>query len=253
MKALTISVSEERMKQGIMMIYLNNPEQLNAMNRLMMKELNQALDDMADSESIKAVILTSSSKKAFCTGIDVKEVKGLSNDEAASFFEDLASLLDKIINFPVPVLAAVSGYAYGAGADLALACDIRIGEPSSSYRFPGPQFGVVLGTRRLITELGASRARFLALTNEQIDAQQALEYGLIHDIAEKGSLVECALERVKVLTGLHAFTFQTISALSACWDSNKSAGELARLSVTDGDFQERFNRYLNKAKAKKTR
>ena len=72
----------------------------------------------------------------------------------------------------------------GAGADLALSCDLRIATASATFRFPGPQFGLILGTQRLINEIGASKARFLTLLNMKIDAKTAKDFGLVHEICQ---------------------------------------------------------------------
>src|SRR5699024_11296589 len=131
----------------------------NALNETLIHEILYHMEHISKQEDIKALIIDSKLEKSFCTGIDIDFVKNISNEKAEFFFSSLNYLLEKLANFPLPTLAITNGYTFGAGADLVLACDLRLGSSTSQFRFPGPQFGVILGTHRLVNEVGPSVAR----------------------------------------------------------------------------------------------
>ncbi|WP_240376008.1 enoyl-CoA hydratase/isomerase family protein [Bacillus piscicola] len=236
-------------REKVAVLTLNNPNKLNAMDDRLLAELREAYQNVMDASDIKALVITSTAKKAFCAGIHVSYVRGLSNEQAGNFFFELAEFFEWLIHCPFPTIAAVDGYAFGAGADLALACDIRIGATRASFRFPGPQFGVVLGTQRLMDEIGPAQARFLALTNQLIDANRALQLGIIQEKVAEESLTEYACQVADAITRVPEHTTGTIKSLT----NGQKAGsppDLTRDSIVTGDFQERFAGYLERLKKK---
>lgn len=252
---MPIVLQEYDQEKKIYVLSLNRPKQLNAVSIDLLHELRHHLETITNVENVGALIINSKLTKAFCTGIDVTYVQSLSNEEAAAFFADLQATFDQISNFPCPTIAAINGYAFGAGADLALACDIRIAGESSRFRFPGPQFGVVLGTHRLANEAGHSVARKLALTNQLLSADEALGYGIIHEVTDVENVFETALTQARNITNMPEFTFKTIREI--CTDDSQSenknitAIEYTRQSIEQGNFQERFSQYVARVKERK--
>lgn len=240
----------------ILVVSLNRPKQLNALNKDLILELTKILRNIQVNNDIDALILTSEITKSFCSGIDVGYVRGLSNEEAADFFYELAALFEMVSALPCITIAAINGYAYGAGADLALACDFRIGGAYTRFSFPGPQFGVVLGTQRLKNEVGSAIARKLVLTGQKIDAEYALQIGLLHEICEEGSCLETALAWARKTSHISKHAQKAIKDI--CFLDNEfsnpemqSSLVLARNSVLDGDFQLRFIKYLERVQSRK--
>lgn len=243
-----IGVNETYRKDGVLILSLHRPERLNALNMDMILKLQEALNEIEHDHEVNVLIMKSKVEKAFCTGVDVSYVQSLSNEEAADFFGKMAELLERLSTYPKLTIAAVNGYAFGGGADLAIACDLRIGTKSSTFRFPGPQFGLILGTDRLIHEIGPSRARFLTLTNERIDAATALDYGLIHDIVLEEKLFESVIERGKQFARMPSHVLKSLKRLTNDNGDNMTPEQWTRQSVLIGDFKERFTTYVERKK-----
>lgn len=239
-----------RIENNVAAIYLQRPKQLNALNGELLEELSSTLTLLSENSDVSALIITSELAKSFCSGIDVSFMQALSNDEAARFMGKLALLFEQIMEFPYPTIAAVRGYAFGSGADLALACDIRVAGESVKIRFPGPRFGVVLGTRRLVHEVGPAKARLLALTNKTIQAREALEYGIVQEVTSDEACLEAARSMAQTVTGIPKHALQAIRQLCRVVESPDEerilAASLAETSVGHGNFSERFQQYLEK-------
>lgn len=257
MSESTIILQEIDREKKIVMLSLNRPKQLNALNEMMLYELRDTLEALS-KEQLGALIINSKIERAFCTGIDVKAVQAMENSDAACFFANIAETLERLSTFSCPTIAVVNGYAFGAGADLALACDIRVGGHSSIFRFPGPQFGVVLGTHRLVNEVGSSLARKIALTNELIHSEKALQYGMIHEMAEGPHALELGISIAKKLFRVPKHTFKSIQDICADPILQKASlewkpADYAQKSVEEGDFQDRFASYIEEMKEKKAK
>jgi enoyl-CoA hydratase len=164
---------------GVRSIRLERPDRRNALDTGMVTRLLDAVT----AGPPPAALLISGTGPTFCAGIDLGETTGSADDPLRAFFEAVQDLLDAVRESPGLTVAAVRGAAVGAGADLALACDVRIGGPASSFRFPGPQFGVVLGTARLSEIAGPHRALLATTTNRRVSADEALAWGLLSTAA----------------------------------------------------------------------
>jgi enoyl-CoA hydratase/carnithine racemase len=237
----------------IAVLSFNRPKQLNAVNNELINQLRRYMEQIKRDSDIGVLIIKSEIEKAFCSGIDVSYVKDLSNEEASQFFEQIAETLKALIDFPIPTIAIVQGYAFGAGADFSIACQLRIASESTKFRFPGPQFGVVLGTQRLVNEVGSSKARMLALTNQMLDAKESLQYGLIHKVVDLEDCLNVALEWAEKLLKMPRFTFEKIQEICNEHLVNENvlnSGVLAKQSILDGDFNTRFVMYVDRLKKK---
>ncbi|MFC5588687.1 enoyl-CoA hydratase/isomerase family protein [Sporosarcina soli] len=243
--------------KNIIILTLNRPMQLNAINFQLLEELRQGLDEISKIPDLGALVIRSNHLKAFCTGVDVEYIRSLTNKMASDFFSKLAETLEKIIHFPCPTIASIDGYAFGAGADIAVACDIRVGNESASFRFPGPQFGLLLGTQRLMSEVGPSVVRHLALTNQVVTAEKALHYGLLHEIAENESAFEGALKYTEMTANISERTYRLLKEISdgvnRLEPNQTTPSEYARKSVEQGDFAARFSTYISQITSNKKR
>jgi enoyl-CoA hydratase/carnithine racemase len=246
MNSMFIHLNEKYMRQHIMLLELQRSDRLNAVNDRLLCELQEALKLAAGTAEAEVLIIRSSVFKAFCAGIDVTYVQNLTNEQAAQFFAGLAECLETLIHFPKPTISAVNGYAFGFGADLAIACDLRVGSKSSSFRFPGPQFGAILGTKRLIHELGPAKSRYLTLTNTVVRGKEALRLGLLHELADESQVLESALNRAAKLVQMPRHAVRTIKDLTNANGGGSEAlpVELTRNSILTGDFQTRFADFL---------
>jgi enoyl-CoA hydratase len=161
---------------GVATVTLSRPGRANALTGAMVDEL---LDRLAEAEAAGCRVLElRSGEPQFCAGFDLDPDRESTADLAWRFLR-IGLLLERVRATPMLTVAVVSGAAVGAGADLAAACDVRVGTVRASFRFPGSAFGVVLGTRRLAALVGESTAVRLASTGEKVGAEQALACGLL--------------------------------------------------------------------------
>ena len=175
-------------------IILNRPDKRNALSRQMIADLVQAFDDLHGERRVRAVILTGSGP-AFCAGMDLAEMQETAKqpDALSQWHEDAViyrELIDKMLLFPKPIIAAVNGPAVAGGAGLVLASDIVIGTPAAKFGFPEPRRGIVAGmvAPLLNFRVGGSFAANLLLTARTIEAAEAHRLGLFHEIVKNDLL-----------------------------------------------------------------
>lgn len=162
---------------GLCVVELPRPMAANALDPESVRKLRSALDE-AVSKRVKLLAIVSTGR-AFCAGLDLDHVQFAGDQGVGEHLLNVADLLDQLRGLPAVTLACVTGAAVGAGADLAVACDYRIGTPRASFRFPGSRFGLLLGTRHLARVIGHDMGRRLILENRQVGASEALEMGLL--------------------------------------------------------------------------
>lgn len=182
-------------------IIMQRPEKRNALTRLMMVQLRQALDDLHQERQVRAVILTGAGT-AFCAGLDLAEIHATlgAEDVLQQWHRDtlqVKELLEMMLEFPKPIIAAVNGPAIGAGAGLVLASDIVLGTPDAQLGVPEPRWGLVSGivAPLLAFRAGGSIAAQLLLTAEPVSADEALRHGLYHQIVPFDQAWAAAHER----------------------------------------------------------
>ena len=184
---------EEQKNIGI--LTLSRQEALNALNSHILTELEAALDGI-DTGNIRCLILTGQGKKAFAAGADIGEMCSLSPQEAEKFGKKGNAVFRKIENFPIPVVAAVNGFALGGGCELAMCCDIRICSENAVFGQPEVGLGIIPGfggTQRLPRLVGLSAAKQMLYTGQNIDAEEALRIGLVSMVCPAELLMEKAL------------------------------------------------------------
>lgn len=178
-------------------ITMNRPKALNALNSEVLDELDKCLDEIKANNDLRVLIITGEGR-SFIAGADIKEMSELTGLEAKAFGNKGLSVFRKIETLPIPVIAAVNGFALGGGCELAMSCDIRIA--SNKALFGQPEVGLGLipgfgGTQRLQRLVGQGWAKYLIYSAENIKADKALEIGLVQDVVE----VEELEERVNTL------------------------------------------------------
>ncbi len=181
------------------LITLNRPQALNALNAQIVRELNQALDQLEADPNIGCVVLTGS-EKAFAAGADIKEMAELSYPQI--YIDDLFSDSDRIANRRKPIIAAVAGFALGGGCELALMCDFILAGDNAKFGQPEVNLGVLPGmggTQRLTRAVGKAKAMEMCLTGRLIDAVEAERAGIVARIVPADELVEEALKVAAVI------------------------------------------------------
>ncbi len=181
-------------------IILNRPEKRNALTRALLADLRQAFDDLHQEKRVRAVILTGAGT-AFCAGMDLDEMRETSRQprpheqwrEDAIAYQDL---VEQILRFPRPIIAAVNGPAVAGGAGLVLACDIVIASAGAAFGLPEPKRGIVAGivSPLLAFRVGGGQAARLLLTAATIDANEAHRLGLFHELIDEDRLWARAVE-----------------------------------------------------------
>ncbi|MEE4358292.1 MAG: enoyl-CoA hydratase/isomerase family protein [Desulfococcaceae bacterium] len=198
--------------QGIAFIRLNRPKVLNAMNKQLWMEFQEALEDAGNDAEIKAVIITGEGR-AFSTGADLKESKNRTMEAYRDYLETLQEASRKIIRFEKPTIAAINGYALGSGYELALACDIRIAAEDAQIGSPEARVtsSVTGGAFRLVQDLiGPGKAKELLFTAENIDGKEAERIGLVNRAVPAEKLMDTAREMAGKIAVNSAFSLKMI-------------------------------------------
>lgn len=180
---------------GIGLLTLNRPQALNALNAELLRELDSLMDEIAQQDDVKVVIVTGCGEKSFVAGADIAEMLSLSVMEGRKFAQFGQRLLNKLENLPQPVIAAINGFALGGGCELAMACDIRIASDKAKFGQPEVKLGILPGfggSQRLPRLIGKGRALELLYTGEIIDANEAYRLGLINKITSSTELLSAA-------------------------------------------------------------
>lgn len=189
----------KELKEGIMTLTINRPEALNCFNMPLLQLFESVLEEIAFDREVRVVVITGSTenKNAFSTGADLKERAGMSPDEVRRYIHTIRNLFTAVEELPKPVIAAVNGYAFGGGLELALACDIRIAASNAIVGLTETSLAVIPGaggTQRLPRVVGLARAKEMIFRARRITAQEGLAYGLFLEVVEPQNLITRARE-----------------------------------------------------------
>lgn len=188
-------------KDGIAVITINRPDKLNALNRTVMRELDEAVTKVIGDVGIAGAVITGAGPKAFVAGADIGEFVGLSATEGKALAQKGLDIFFKIEKSPKPIIAAVNGFALGGGCELAMACHFRIASELAKFGQPEVNLGLIPGyggTQRLTQLIGKGRAIELLITGATIDATKALQYGLVNEVTPPEALLDKALSILQV-------------------------------------------------------
>lgn len=223
---------DSMIEDGVATLFLARPERGNAMGAEMVAAIDSALDE-ALAASARLVVLRGQGRN-FCTGLDLADLDTVTDGDLALRILRIEVLLQRIHALPVTTMAIAGGRVFGAGADLFAACDHRIALPGTSFAFPGPAFGLVLGTGRLAGLVGNASARQLLLAGAPVDAGRALALGLVSEVLEEGAL-DGALGAVRAAaTRLAAPTVAALHARTRQADDDADLAALARSLARPG-------------------
>ncbi|MDX1737453.1 MAG: 2-(1,2-epoxy-1,2-dihydrophenyl)acetyl-CoA isomerase PaaG [Alphaproteobacteria bacterium] len=250
-------------KQGnLYILTLNRPDKLNSFNAEMHQSLHKALDDAVSDKDCRALVLTGAGR-AFCAGQDLSERDPDNQDKEL----DLGATLDKYYNpfirrlrdLEMPVICAVNGVAAGAGANIALACDVVFAAKSAKFIQAFCKIGLVPdcgGTWTLTHLLGEARAKMLMLTGMPLSAEKAEDWGLIWQAVDDEKLMEVAIELAKNLSEGPTFGLgQTKQLIQRAWELDLSTQldlerDTQRRAGKSDDYAEGVRAFLEKRPAK---
>jgi enoyl-CoA hydratase/carnithine racemase len=178
--------------EGVALLRLERPAARNAIDTQMLVEMLEHLAVARSDEAVRVLVLSSSDQMGLSAGADVKEQ--LDEEGKVRRMQLFADLYDAIVAFPKPTVAACHGDVVGGGAEIAIACDMRVGGANLRLRFPGAALGVPVGPARLVTLCGLAAAKYLLLSSRTVSADEALRLGLINRVAPAATTEEAALE-----------------------------------------------------------
>ena len=211
---------------GIFIITLNRPEKLNALNALVLSELEKALDEIYDNNAIQSAIITGAGTKAFVAGADIAEFSGLTKVEAMDLSKRGQDIFFRIENSKKPIVAAVNGFALGGGCELAMACHFRIASENAKFGQPEINLGLLPGyggTQRLTQLIGKGRALELMISGIMVNASTALQYGLVNYVVPEAALMNKTISILSVINTKAPIAISAcIQSVNAVYDKNNN-------------------------------
>ena len=246
-------------ENGITTITINRPSKLNALNTATIKELHIAFKTADEDRAVRVIIITGGGEKAFIAGADISEFADFSVAEGRQLAaKGQAMLFDFVANLSTPVIAAVNGFALGGGLELAMAAHFRIASDNAKLGLPEVSLGVIPGyggTQRLPQLVGKGRAMEMIMTAGMIDAQHALQYGLVNHITSQEDLISFT-ENIagKIMRNSSVAIAAAIAAVNANFEDGENGfdTEISEFGKCFGtaDFKEGTQAFLEKRKAK---
>ncbi|MFK7949222.1 MAG: enoyl-CoA hydratase-related protein [Saprospiraceae bacterium] len=245
------------LENRILIITINRPKALNALNYQVFSDLDDVFTNYAPSiENLIGVIITGSGEKSFVAGADIKEFTKLDANGAEKLSARGQRIFDRIENFNRPVIAAVNGFSLGGGCELAMACHMRIAGEKARFGQPEVNLGLTpgyAGTQRLVRYIGKAKAIELLLTADMIKADEALRLGLVNYVVPVGEEVIKAIELLTKIGKKAPFAVsKVIECVNAYYTNEdgqakeaKSFGECAETE----DFIEGVTAFIEKRKA----
>lgn len=245
-------------KNGVLVITINRPDKLNALNKQTIEDLHETLHEAENMKDINAVIITGSGQKAFVAGADIAEFANFSVEQG----KQLSSLghfkiFNFIENYSKPVIAAVNGFALGGGLELAMACHIRVVSDNAKMGLPEVSLGVIPGyggTQRLAQLVGKGKAFEMIVTADMINAADAYKWGLANYVTTQEELLNKCFEITNKIQSKSPTAIKTaIKVINAGYNSKLNGYEVEieefGKSFGTGDFKEGVGAFLEKRKA----
>ena len=176
-------------KAEVATLTVNRPDALNALNRDVLNELAHAMHEIRGDATVRVLIITGTGERAFIAGADIAAMSEMSAGEGLEFSRLGHKVMQAIEELPIPVIAAVNGFALGGGLEVAMACDLIVASEKARFGQPEINLGLIPGfggTQRLHHRIGHVRARELVLTGDMIDAKTAHAWGLVNQVVAPG-------------------------------------------------------------------
>ncbi len=245
-------------KNGVLIITINRPDKLNALNKQTIEELHETLAEAENHGEIRSVIITGSGNKAFVAGADIAEFANFSIEQgkqlsATGHFK----IFNFIENFSKPIIAAVNGFALGGGLELAMACHLRVVSDNARMGLPEVSLGVIPGyggTQRLAQLVGKGKAFEMIVTGDMMNAQDAYQWGLANHLTTQEALIDKCLEITSKIASKSPTAIKTAIKVINAGYNNKLNGFEVEIeefgkSFGTGDFREGVDAFLEKRKA----
>lgn len=243
------------LSNGIIIIEISREAKLNALNADTLDELKKAILELSQNSEAKAAIITGAGIKAFVAGADISEFQALNESDAYQFSirgQDIFALIE---NCHKPIIAVVNGFALGGGCELAMACHVRIASEEAKFGLPEVNLGIIPGyggTQRLTQLIGKGRSLELMMTGDMIDAQQALQMGLVNHVANDKSeaLTKARILLQKIVTKAPLAIGAVINCANSVFKQNLDGYQIEATAFADAcktkDFKEGSNAFIEK-------
>ena len=220
-----MSLTRYHVEEQVALLQMERPNQMNAISQEMLGELLMHVSVAREDENVRALVFSSTDYSCFSAGADIKE--DLDEQGQVTRMQQFADLYDAVVQFPKPTIASCHGYTVGGGAEIAVACDIRIGGSNLQMRFPGAELGVPVGPARLVTLCGLSTAKFLLLTSSVIKADEALRLNLVNRVAPGAATENTAMDMARRIAAFDPEAVAGLKQMLHRWDDieGRSADE----------------------------
>ncbi|PIE74519.1 MAG: enoyl-CoA hydratase [Deltaproteobacteria bacterium] len=238
-------------------IFFNRPKALNALNNALLSEFENALCEVEKNEEIKVLILTGAGEKSFVAGADITEINKLNALEAKYFCKLGHDVIGKLQELPIPVIAAVNGFALGGGSEMAMACDFIYASESANFGLPEITLGIIPGfggTQRLPRLVGKNIAKEMIFTGKMISAKEAMEYGIVNKVCPADELMDTVMKTAKGIAKKGRVSLRAAKyAVNAGMDVDISTGckieiDSFSLCINSEDSKEGTSAFLEKRK-----
>ena len=245
------------LENGIFTITINRPDKLNALNKEVFADLNKALDEIESNAEIRSIIITGAGLKAFVAGADITEFGGLNKEQSMAMAKRGQDIFLRMEDSLKPIVAAVNGFALGGGCELAMACHFRVASENAKFGQPEVNLGLIPGyggTQRLVQLIGKGRAIELLVSANMIDANTALQYGLVNYVVAQDELLNKVKSILAIINSKAPLAVAgCIKAANAVFDETKNGfnvevEEFGKCFGTE-DMKEGVNAFLEKRKA----
>ena len=213
---------------GVGLLKINRPKALNALNKELLNELKDFIDNIFKDNNLRCLIVTGEGEKSFVAGADIKEMQNISPDQARILSNRGQEIFNAIEHLPIPVIACVNGFALGGGMELVLACDFVLSSDKAKYGLPEVSLGLIPGyggTQRLARSIGVHRAKMMTFSGDIYSAQELSEWGLVSKLYSPDVLLE---EAIKIATLIAQ------RAPLAVANAKISINAMRELSIEDG-------------------
>lgn len=244
--------------EGTLVITINRPDKLNALNKDVIEELGKVMDEVYNNADIKGAILTGAGEKSFVAGADISEFTTLDAAGGAALAQKgQQNVFDKIENCPKPVIAAVNGFSLGGGCELAMSCHFRLASENAKFGQPEVNLGLIPGyggTQRLTQLIGKGKSMELMMTGDMIGADEAKALGLVNHVVPQAELLTKTKE---ILQKIQSKAPLAITKVIYCVNDaakaepNGFANEINRFGecFSTEDMREGTSAFLEKRKA----
>ncbi|REJ82845.1 MAG: enoyl-CoA hydratase [Bacteroidetes bacterium] len=245
------------LRDGILLITVNRPDKLNALNKRTIEEIGEAVSLAVADNAVRGIILTGSGNKAFIAGADISEFSSYSVAQGNQLSAAGHAVFNSVEMCPKPVIAAINGFALGGGCELAMSCHIRLASDNAKFGQPEVKLGLIPGyggTQRLIQLIGKGKAMELLMSAEMISAEEALRLGLVNYVTSQDELL---LKSIELMNKITAQSPRAIEGIVRCVAAHFKDGvdglafeveEFGKCFGTN-DFKEGVSAFMEKRKA----